>query len=381
MQGTSFLILWLWLESSCYQRHDSPRVEKATVPAFDIGPYIRQTCIQNIDDRSVLCGFKLGIILSAKMTQPSSLTQTFDTSLVDIQRSFSSTETDTSGSSGKENAPPTPQAHRREPSPYRTVPTGVLYTQWASTYDTDGNVLQIADDIQMHDLLPQFTKLTRQNWNSTESRDGALRILDLGCGTGRNTVKLLQSDWKAEVDIVGWDGSDAMLKLAKTKCEAVLNEQRTNVGIELQEIDMASVENVPERFSSFFDGLISTLVLEHIPVETYFRILAQVLKPRSYALVTNMHADMGARSQAGYKTSSGERFKATSYVYTVSETVEAAGKAGFEVVGSVREIAADERMFDGGIVNGVVVQKGQVAERARKWIGTQIWYGMMLRRM
>lgn len=317
----------------------------------------------------------------AKMTQPSTLTQTFDTSLIDVQRSFSSTETDTSGSSTKENAPLTPLVHRREPSPYRTVPTDVLYSQWASTYDTDGNILQAADDIQLNDLLPLFVQLTNQNSRRSDVQAEAIRILDLGCGTGRNTVKLLRSNWNAEVDIVGWDGNQAMLELARSKCEAVLNEDRRNIGIELEEVDIASVDNIPAASVASFDGLISTLVLEHIPLKTYFSVMAEVLKVGCYALITNMHAELGAQSKAGYKTASGERFKATSYVYTVAETVEAANQAGFELVGSVREMTVDGRMFDGGVVNGVVVQKSQVAERARKWVGTKVWYGMLLRKV
>ena len=251
------------------------------------------------------------------MTQPSSLTQTFDTSLVDVQRSFSSTETNTSGSSGMDNAPQVRQAPRREPSPYKTVPTDVLYAQWASTYDTDGNILQAVDDTQMHDLLPEFIRLTELGRDLTKGKGGVLRILDLGCGTGRNTIKLLQADWKAEVDVVGWDSSDAMLELAKSKLEVIPSERSRNFGIELEQVDIVNAENVHRSASKSFDGLISTLVLEHIPIETYFAILAKVLKPGSYALVTNMHADMGAQSKAGYKTASGERFKATSYVYTV----------------------------------------------------------------
>jgi len=315
------------------------------------------------------------------MTQPTSLTKTFDTSLIDVHRSFSSTDTNTSGSSGKENVRPTdPPSTRRETSPFKTVPTDQLYEQWASTYDTDGNVLQAVDDVQLRRLLPDFVRLTCANKDSTAIASGALKILDLGCGTGRNTRKLLQADWDIDINLVGWDGSLAMLDIAKTKCEAVPSSNKHKVSLEFGVRDLASVDSVPELYTYFFDGLISTLVLEHIPADTFFATVSKVLKTGSYALVTNMHQDLGALSRAGFKTASGERFKATSYVYTRQDVVRATNEAGLEVVGDVVEGAVDSKLIDGGIVDGVKVEKGTVTERARKYVGTKVWLGMMLRK-
>ena len=310
------------------------------------------------------------------MTQPSTLSHSFDTSLIDVQQSFSSTDTNTSGSSAKENAlsPEKP----RDVSPYRTVPTEQLYEQWASTYDTDGNVLQAVDDIQLRQLLPEFVRLTCRKAKTANS--GPLQILDLGCGTGRNTLKLLRAAWETDVDIFGWDGSPAMLELARTKCEVTPKPQGPKTTLKLEVRDLASVPSVPEQYYNFFNGIISTLVLEHISADTFFGIIAKVLKPGCYALTTNMHSDMGALSRAGFKTASGERFKATSYIYTPQETVDAADTAGLEPVGDVDEMAAHVNLIDGGLVNGVMVEKGTVTERARKWVGRKVWYGMVLRK-
>lgn len=313
------------------------------------------------------------------MSQPLSVSQTFDASLVDLQKSFSSTDTNTSGASAKENFIPTMHQVGRSPSPCSSVSTETLYNQWATTYDHDGNVMQAIDDTQLHELLPAFVQLASQTSAASNDRSHGLKILDLGCGTGRNTVKLLQSSWHGPVDISGWDGSQAMLEVARTKCEAAV-AHRQNVGIELEQVDISRLENVPARFANHFDGLISTLVLEHIPIEIFFGILAKVLKPGAYALVTNMHENMGKLSRAGYKTASGERVKATSYIYSVPETLEAAANAGLSVIGDPKEAAVDEQMIDGGVVRGVKFEKGQVTERARKWVGTTIWYGLLLQK-
>ena len=315
------------------------------------------------------------------MTQPTSLTKTFDTSLIDVHRSFSSTDTNTSGSSGKENVGPTdPPPTKRETSPFKTVPTDQLYDQWASTYDTDGNVLQAVDDVQLHRLLPKFVHLTCTHKDSSAIASGALKILDLGCGTGRNTWKLMQDDWGTDLDLVGWDGSQAMLDGARAKCEAVSSSSEHKVSLELGVKDLSTVDSIPELYTDFFDGLISTLVLEHIPADTFFAIVSKILKPGSYALITNMHHDLGALSRAGFKTGSGERFKATSYIYTPQDVVSAAAEAGMELVGEVVEGAVESKMIDGGAVDGVKVEKGTATERARKYVGTKVWFGMMLRK-
>ena len=126
------------------------------------------------------------------MTQPSSLTKTFDTSLIDASQSFSSTETNTSGSSGKENVRPQQQSSSgRSSSPYKTVPTDQLYEQWASTYDTDGNVLQAVDDVQLHRLLPELVRLTCDGKGSAAVDMGALKILDLGWVVARSLPSTL----------------------------------------------------------------------------------------------------------------------------------------------------------------------------------------------
>lgn len=316
------------------------------------------------------------------MTQPTTLATSFDTSLVDVQKSFSSTETNTSVSSaGKENMQPSEDtgqgeaAPPRRSSPFKEVSNLELYEKWADTYDHDGNILQFVDDLQMMILLPEFVNLTTKRGN----QDDPLTLLDLGCGTGRNTVKLTQAPWNhsaRNVNFHAWDSSQAMLDVAKSKLSA--QSQHT---VDLAVVDISNLANVPDQYYGFFDGLISTLVLEHIDIDTYFAVIKRLLKPGAFALVTSMHDEMGRISRAGFKTASGERFKGMSYVYTPAETVDAAKVAGLEVVGEVGEIAVDERMIDGGVLdNGVKVERGAVTERARKWIGTKVWYGMTLRK-
>lgn len=298
------------------------------------------------------------------------MTKTFDTSLVDVQRSFSSTETNTSASSAKENQPPSIPTS----GPHGTgsaVSTLDLYDQWAPTYDTDGNVLQAVDDLQMRDMIPHFVNIISQTTRvSGDTRP--LRVLDLGCGTGRNTLRLLQASWPCAVEIVGWDASQTMLDVASQKCASAVAQSSASARIDLtlQVIDVSDSASLPNDSMGAFDGLISTLVLEHLPLTAFFGAISKVLKPGGVAVMSNMHPEMGSSTQAGFKDAAGERLRATSFVYGVQETLDAAKVEGLELIGQVREIAVSDEM----------IQREVVSERGRKWRGVRVWYGMMLKK-
>lgn len=294
------------------------------------------------------------------MTQPS-LDTTFDTSLIDIQRSFSSTETNTSGSSGKENV---------KPRLIRMVSTHETYEQWAATYDTDGNILQKVDDLQLEELMPRFahlveTKVRTDDETKARAENSQVRIMDLGCGTGRNTVKLLRLPWTALTRITGFDASEAMLAVAQTKCNAV---SHPTAAFSLERRDFGDPTKLHPADIEAFSGLISTLVLEHLPLVTFFSVVRSLLATGGIALITNMHPDMGSSTQAGFRLVSGERVLGTSFVHGVQQTMDAARDAGLVVEGIVDE-------FD--VIQDMIPRLG---EKGRKWVGRKVWYGLILRR-
>ena len=71
------------------------------------------------------------------------------------------------------------------PRPILSVPNNELYNRWANVYDTDGNILQAIDET----LLPALLSLAHNSLSTSTSQP--IIIIELGCGTGRNTVKLL----------------------------------------------------------------------------------------------------------------------------------------------------------------------------------------------
>ncbi len=319
------------------------------------------------------------------MTQPTSVDMTFDTSLVDVNpptnanASFSTTESDSTldvQQTSKHSQALHPTTASRKPSTtVQHIPTQAAYDQWASIYDIDGNMLQAIDDLELQTLLRDFLFQVKQS----AATEHEVRVLDLGCGTGRNTKKLVQYDWNGKnVEITGLDFSQGMLDVAAKKLSLSLEEkdqQRVRSRLEccdcFPSVEDPSASPLPAVSSlRLSHAVISTLVLEHIPLKHYFATLAALLLPGGMALVTNMHADMGRVSQAGFVNADGIKVRGSSYVYTVEETAAAARDAGLEVL---RTNEREMRKED--------VEGGAVGERGYKWVGTKVWYGMIFRRV
>ncbi|KAF2432435.1 hypothetical protein EJ08DRAFT_677646 [Tothia fuscella] len=359
------------------------------------------------------------------MTEPS-LHSTFDTSLIDtsprllqdessnvddttstITDSFSTTDTAPSddynaaiASLSKNPTLPLPTnttqfaaaSTTKAKLPVKYVSTVDAYDAWAEVYDTDGNILQSMDDYELLTLLPEFFAAIDEGFKKERGCDGEdVRIVDFGCGTGRNTVKILETEcWESQkLELVGIDASKAMLTIAGEKLKKTrtsLNGNiRQNRTFHLLHHDFLNPTNalaspilLPQHHQHKpFNAAISTLVLEHFPLRTFFAILSSLLLPSGIALITNMHPEMGAQSQAGFVSTNSEgvavKVRGASWVHGVEETVQAARREGFEVVGGSGGVR--ERGVDEGMVN-----RGVVGERGGKWVGKKVWYGMVLRK-
>jgi SAM-dependent methyltransferase len=208
--------------------------------------------------------------------------------------------------------------------------------------------------------------------------DLPITITELGCGTGRNTAKLLSPSSSSPqiTSIAALDLSPGMLTVAKQRCETHLTANTSNVllappAVEFHEFDALNPELSPviKALEGKADLVMSTLVLEHLPLDVFFHTVKSFLKPGGYFLLTNMHADMGRISQAGFVDEvTGEKIRGHSFAHEISEAIEEGEKWGFEVIGEVGERAIIED--DLGAV---------VGERGKKWIGINVWFGFVMR--
>lgn len=241
----------------------------------------------------------------------------------------------------------------------RYLSTAQAYDLWAAVYDTDGNFLQALDTIEMKTLMPRLLALLE---NDALRFPRPWKLVDLGCGTGRNTAALLEVE--AASSIIGLDVSPGMLEVARSRLQRFGAQEK----LSLEVFDMLQAASPPESAVGA-DAVVSTLVLEHIPADVFFGLVAMILKPGGILLLTNMHSEMGGISQAGFiDPTTGDKIRPTSYAHTVEEVEVEALKNGLELLEKIEERAIDTSMVP------------LLGERSQKWIGVTVWFGGILRK-
>ena len=244
-------------------------------------------------------------------------------------------------------------------------------------YDTDGNILQAVDDLLLPNLLTQlFSTLTSTSSTTLSS----LTITELGAGTGRNTIKLLSPFFTIPIsNINALDLSPEMLTVARHRCNKYLEANATSWrGVpeikyyEFDALNPSAYPSIATKVDGKADIVLSTLVLEHLPIEIFFASVKSLLKKEGgFLLLTNMHAEMGRMSQAGFvDVETGEKIRGDSYNYEVEEVVKEGRKWGFSVVGRVGERVVKEEDVGTGRLLG---------PRGKKWFGVRVWFGMVMR--
>ncbi|MCJ1474646.1 hypothetical protein MMC13_003306 [Lambiella insularis] len=240
----------------------------------------------------------------------------------------------------------------------KQVGTIESYDRWAPHYDissgNNGNNMQGLDDRELQTLLPTFLSLLP----APPPTASGLRLVDFGCGTGRNTRKLLAVPGAV---VIGLDASRKMLDVASKLCrkhyESLPAESRASQLV-LEEYDPLR-QTAPPECAQAASGVVSTLVMEHLPLEAFWASMAMLVAVGGCVLVTNIHPEMGATSQGGFvDKDTGEKIWGASWVYGIEETAQAARRAGFETV-EVRE-AVGSAGFKGG--------------RAGEWEGSRLPY-------
>lgn len=240
--------------------------------------------------------------------------------------------------------------------------TQAAYDLWSEVYDTDGNFLQALDSIQMTRLIPKAMSML-----DTKTGSSQCSVVDLGCGTGRNTIEMMKQE---TVDsIVGLELSNKMLEVARQRCLEVVASMKKPPAVKFEEYDMIKSSRVPSS-ACHADVLISTLVLEHVPADVFFQTCSQILRTRGLLLLSNMHSDMGRISQAGFvDPKTGHKIRPVSYPHNIEETIQTAKKSGFELVEDVEEIQVDEELAK------------SLGPRGMKWVGVKVWFGGIWRKV
>lgn len=190
-------------------------------------------------------------------------------------------------------------------SPGTPVSVEQGYDRWSGSYDTVENATR--------DLAAEV--LRRQDLGL----EGAA-VLELGCGTGLNTV------WLAEQagSLIALDFSEGMLAKARARVTAANVRFGRHDVRERLPLEDASVEVVVE-----------TLVLEHVEeLAPVFAEAARVLKPGGRFYLSELHPFRQAiGKQARFTDEAGTEHKIEAFLHPVSEYLNAAAAAGLSVLG------------------------------------------------
>lgn len=177
------------------------------------------------------------------------------------------------------------------------------YNFWAEQYDTNEN--------KTRDLDKKATIETLSNYDFEN-------VLELGCGTGKNTAWLIT---KAKF-IIGLDFSEEMLSKAKSK----INSDK----IKFVQADLKKSWEIQNEFA---DLITCSLTLEHIKeLDFIFNQAYQKLKPNGKFFVCELHpARQYIGSKAKFQTEKGIK-ELEVYVHHISDYLNSAKKNEFHLV-------------------------------------------------
>lgn len=177
------------------------------------------------------------------------------------------------------------------------------YNAWSETYDAVENKTRDLEARALREMIKPPALLV---------------ILEIGCGTGKNTEFLLTKAKK----LIGADFSAEMLALAKRKITAE--------NVEFRQLDLREDWNFP---NNSFDLITCSLALEHIEnIDFVFAEATRTLKKGGFFYFGELHPFKQYQgSKARFETGAGV-FELECFTHHVSEFFDAAVKNNFEVV-------------------------------------------------
>lgn len=177
------------------------------------------------------------------------------------------------------------------------------YNIWADQYDTNSNKTR---DLDTKSTIATLSKLDFSS------------VIELGCGTGKNTPFLLKKADK----IIGLDFSQKMLNKAKLK----INDKR----VEFRKADLTNEWKINNESA---DLITCSLVLEHIKdLNFIFDQVNKKLKNGGVFFISELHPfKQYSGSKAKFETESGIQELET-YVHHISEYLNSAKNNSLELI-------------------------------------------------
>lgn len=191
------------------------------------------------------------------------------------------------------------------------LPVQEGYDRWAPHYDDYDNAVIALEQPIVTALLGDVADL---------------RVVDVGCGTGRHALRMAASGAR----VTGIDFSTGMLGVLRSKLERT--DPAAAGRLELIEHDLAHGLAFAD---ASFDLALCCLVLEHLPkLDEMFAELARVVVPGGRVVIADFHPEMFRRGlHARFKPGpDAEKLQIHGIDHTISDYVMAAVRAGLEIV-------------------------------------------------
>lgn len=177
------------------------------------------------------------------------------------------------------------------------------YNNWSDTYDTDENLTRDLDQ-----------KVTRETLGNTRFHS----ILEIGCGTGKNTAFLMQIG----ENVHALDFSEGMIERAKAKVRA------KNVRF--------SMADLTQRWpceDAAYDLIVCNLVLEHIEdLSHIFSEAARTLNTKGRFFINELHPFKQYEGKKARFLSDGKTVEVDAFVHYISDFMKAAMANEFRLV-------------------------------------------------
>jgi ubiquinone/menaquinone biosynthesis C-methylase UbiE len=190
------------------------------------------------------------------------------------------------------------------------------YDLWAKQYDQELNSTIAVDE-------EHFSS----HWNHLRNQ----RVLEIGCGTGRNTKRLIAQ----ENDVTALEISSGMLAVAKEKLQPD--------AVRFIEADFMTT---PLLDGEQYAGILTSLVLEHIGnLPVFFKRVNRLLTPNGEFFLSEIHpARIAKGTQANFTDpTTGENIRLVSYAHSSEEVLSASKEAGLTLI-TEKEVFGDESL-------------------------------------
>lgn len=187
------------------------------------------------------------------------------------------------------------------------------YNKWSEFYDTYPNPTVAIDELS----FPRF-------WNHLSNKD----VLEIGCGTGRHTQKLLAQN----NHVTGVDISEGMLQVAREKLPPE--------NLKLIHADYMTYEVFNENQ---FDAIVCSLVIEHIKdLSGFFKKAAKILKPGGNLFISEIHPERTSQGVLAHFKTGDQEVHLSSHAHTDEDFQRAAALASFETLKNETIYGTDE---------------------------------------